>query len=181
MPMNCPATSPSCHPPPFMLTVTGFAAGQERWHLTTPPGSLRVQILLLSDGSVLLVDDKRVGKISPDGTLSPLCVLPVERYRSIAGLVHGDLVVAYFDSVAAYTLPGAPQLATAGWVMSGGGPAQNWAARSAGSAVRVVPFPAGMADPAAGVAYVQSDGGVTAALALVDGTGRWRTASPARP
>src|SRR3989442_214185 len=125
MPMHCPQNSPSCPPPPDMLTVTGFAAGQERWHLTSPPGSIRVPILLLSDGSVLLVDDKRVGRISPDGTLSPLCVLPVERYRSIAGLVHGDLLVAYFDSVAAYTLPGAPQLSATGWVMSGGGPAQD--------------------------------------------------------
>ena len=180
MPMNCPANSPSCHPPPFMLTVTGFTAGQERWHLTSPPGSMRVQILLLSDHSVLLVDDKRVGRISPDGTLSPLCVLPVERYRSIAGLVHGDLVVAYFDSVAAYTLPGAPQLATTGWVMWGGGPAQDWAVRAA-LAAYFVPFPAGMADRAGRVAYVQTDAGATMALDLADGTVRWRTQTPARP
>ena len=176
----CPPDSPSCHPPPFMLTVTGFSAGQERWHLTTPPGSMRVQILLLSDSSVLLVDGKRVGRISPDGKLSPLCELPVERYRSIAGLVHGDLVVAYFDSVGAYTIPGAPQLGTAGWVMSGGGPAQDWAVRAA-PAAPFVPFPAGLADPVGRVAYVQTDGGATMALALADGTVRWRTASPARP
>jgi len=141
---------------------------------------MRVQIMLLSDGSVLLVDDKRVGTISPDGTLSPLCELPVERYRSIAGLVHGDLVVAYFDSVAAYTLPGAPQLATAGWVMSGGGPAQEWAVRAA-PAAPFVPFPAGVADSAGRVAYVQTDAGATIALALADGTVTWRTPSPARP
>ena len=180
MPVNCPPKSPSCHPPPFLLTVTGFTAGQEHWHLTSPPGSMRVQIMLLSDGSVLLVDDKRVGTISPDGTLSPLCELPVERYRSIAGLVHGDLVVAYFDSVAAYTLPGAPQLATAGWVMSGGGPAQEWAVRAA-PAAPFVPFPAGVADSAGRVAYVQTDAGATIALALADGTVTWRTSSPARP
>ena len=180
MPMNCPPHSPSCHPPPFMLTVTGFTAGQERWHLTSPPGSMRVQILLLSDGSVLLVDDKRVGRISPDGVLSPLCTLPVERYRSIAGLVHGDLVVAYFDSVAAYTLPGAPQLATTGWVMRGGGPAQDWAVRPAPPAP-FVPFPTGIADRAGRVAYVQTDAGATMALNLADGAVRWRTRTPARP
>ena len=180
LPLNCPPNSPSCRPPPFMLTVAGFSAGQERWHLTFPPGGVRMQIMLLSDRSVLLVDDKHVGKISPDGNLSPLCELPVQRYRSIAGLVHGDLVVAYFDSVAAYTLPGAPQLAPAGWVMSGGGPAQDWAARD-GPATPLVPFPAGVADPAGGVAYVQTDGDATMALALADGTVKWRTASPARP
>jgi len=180
MPMNCPSNSPSCHPPPLMLTVTGFAADQERWHVTSPRGSLRVQLMLLSDRSVLLVDGKRVGKISPDGTLSPLCELPVERYRSIAGLVHGDLVVAYFDSVGAYTIPGAPQLAAAGWVMSGGGPAQGWAVR-APPVTPVVPFPAGVADPAGGVAYIQTDGGATMALALADGTVKWRTSTPARP
>ncbi len=180
MPMHCPPNSPSCRPTPFMLTVTGFAAGQEGWHLTSPPGSLRVQIMLLSDGSVLLVDDKRVGKISPDGALTPLCELPVERYRGIAGLVHGDLVVAYFDSVAAYTLPGTPQLAATGWVMSGGGPAQDWSVGVA-PATPFVPFPAGVADPGGHVAYVQTDGGATMALALADGTVKWRTSSPARP
>jgi len=181
MALNCPPNSPSCHPPPFMLTITGFSAGQERWRLTSPPRGVLVQILLLSDRSVLLVDDKRVGRISPDGKLSPLCDLPVERYRSIAGLVHGDLVVAYFDSVAAYTLPGAPQLARAGWVMSGGGPAQDWAARASPSAARFVPFPAGVADPNANIAYIQTDGGATMALTLADGTVKWRTQSPARP
>ena len=182
MPQHCPPNSPSCRPPPFVLTVTGYSADHERWHLTSPPGgtgSMRVQLLLLNDSSVLLVDDKRVGRISPDGRLSPLCVLP-DGYRSIAGLVHGDLVVAYLDSVVAYTLPGAPQLATVGWVMSGGGPAQDRAARLA-PAAPFVPFPAGVADPAGRVAYVQTDGDATMALALADGTVKWRTANPARP
>jgi outer membrane protein assembly factor BamB len=181
MPMNCPPNSPSCHPPPLMLTVTGFTAGQERWHFTRLPKGFQAQLLLLGDGSVLLVDNEGVEKISPDGTRNQVCELPVVAHWSVAGLVHGDLVVAYHDSVAAYTLPGAPQLAADGWVMSGGGPAQGWAARVAASVSRFVPFPAGVADPDADVAYVQAEGGVTAALALADGTVKWRTQSPARP
>jgi hypothetical protein len=38
-----------------------------------------------------------------------------------------------------------------------------------------------VADPDAQVAYVQADEGVTAALALADGTVKWRTQRPARP
>jgi len=164
-----------------MLTVTGFASGQERWHLTSPPAGLFAQLLLLRDGSVLLVDDKRVGHLSPDGDLTQLCELPVVRHRSVAGLVNGDLVVAYHDSVAAYTLPGAPQLAATGWVMSGGGPAQDWAPRASVSAAPFLSFPGGVADATANVAYVQSDAGITTALALAGGRVRWRTRYPARP
>src|SRR2546425_6339191 len=57
-----------------------------------------------------------------------------------------------------------------------GGPAP--AALSAAPFVR---FPAGVADPTADVAYVQTNGGVTTALALADGTVKWRTQSPAKP
>jgi outer membrane protein assembly factor BamB len=181
MPMHCPPNSPSCHPPPLTLTVTGFTAGQERWHFTRPPRGFQAQLLLLGDGSVLLVDNEGVEKIAPDGTRNRVCELPVVGHWSVAGLVHGDLVVTYHDSVAAYSLPGAPQLASDGWVMSGGGPGQGWAARVAASVPRFVPFPAGVADPDADVAYVQAEGGVTAALALADGTVKWRTQSPARP
>ena len=181
LPRTCPTNSPSCLPQPFMLTVSGFAAGQERWHLTHPPGGTLAQLLLLSDGSVLLVDDKRVGHLSGDGNLTQVCELPVVRHRSVAGLVNGDLVVAYHDSVAAYTLPGAPQLAATGWVTSGGGPAQDWAPRASVSAAAFIRFPAGVADPHANVAYVQTDAGLTTALALADGTVRWRTRFPARP
>ena len=181
IPRSCPLNSPSCQPPPFMLTVTGFSAGRERWHLTRPPAGVLVQLLLLSDGSVLLVNNQRVDRISSDGRLTQLCELPVEEHKAVAGLVKGDLVVAYHDSVGAYTLPGAPQLAATGWVMWGGGPAQDWAARASASAARFVPFPAGVADPNATVAYVQTDAGATMALALANGTVQWRTQSPARP
>jgi len=177
----CPPNSPSCQPPPFMLTVTGFSAGQERWRLSHAAGDTRVLgLLLLNDRSVLLVDNQRVGRISPDGTLTQLCELPVDERGSVAGLIHGDLVVAYHRSVGAYTLPGGPQLAATGWVMRGGGPAQGWAVRAAPTAP-FVPFPAGVADPTARLAYVQTDAGATAALALLDGTVKWRTHSPARP
>ncbi len=178
IPQTCPPQSPSCHPPPLMLTVTGFAAGQERWHLTSPPAGLFAQLLLLSDSAVLLVDDKRVGHVSPDGNLTQLCELPVVRHRSVAGLVNGDLVVAYHDSVAAYTLPSAPQLAATGWVMGAGGPAQDWAPRASVSSAPFIRFPAGVADPTVNVAYVQTDAGLTTALALADGTVKWRTRTP---
>jgi hypothetical protein len=74
-------------------------------------------LLLLSDGSVLLVDNARVDRISRDGILTPPCEVSVGNHGSVAGLVNGDLVIAYPRSVAAYTLPGAPQLAATGWVM----------------------------------------------------------------
>ena len=179
---HCPPNSPSCGPSPFFLTVTGLSAGQERWSRSHAVGDTRVLgLLLLSDRSVLLVDNQRVGRISPDGRLTQLCELPVDERGSVAGLIHGDLVVAYHRSVGAYTLPGAPQLAATGWVMHGGGPAQDWTARAAGATTRFVPFPAGVADPDANVAYVQTDSGATAALALADGTVLWHTPRPARP
>jgi hypothetical protein len=131
LPVNCPPQSPSCRPPPFMLTVTGFSAGVERWHFTRPPRDLHVQLLLLSDSSVLLVDNHEVERVSPQGSVTPVCDLPgvEEGHWSLAGLVHGDLVIGNNDGVAAYSLPGEPRLAGAGWVMRGGGPAQDWAAR----------------------------------------------------
>src|SRR3989441_2289517 len=189
-PTRCPPGAP-CRPSPFMLTVTGFSAGQERWHLShTVGGILRTELLLLSDRSVLLVDNERVGRIAPDGELTQLCELPADQRGPVVGLVHGDLVVADHRSVGAYTLPGAPQLAATGWVMRGGGPAQSWAVQAAPaggpapaalSAAPFVRFPAGVADPTADVAYVQTNGGVTTALALAHGTGKWRTQSPAKP
>jgi len=180
LPLSCPPNSPSCHPSPLFLTVTGFSGGQERWQLSHPAGLTWEHLLLLSDGSVLLVENQRVGRISPDGRLTPLCELPVDERGYVAGLVHGDLVFAYHRSVRAYALPGAPQLASTGWVMHGAGPAQGWAAQAA-PAAPFVPFPAGVADPTAQVAYVQTDAGATMALALADGTVKWRTQSPARP
>lgn len=129
-PIHCPPMSPSCRPPPFVLTVAGFAQGQERWHLSHAVGEMRVWgLLLLGDGSVILVDDRRVGRLSSDGNPTPLCELPLDAHGSIAGLVNGDLVVAFHEQVSAYTLPGAPQLAATGWVMRGGGPAKGWAVR----------------------------------------------------
>ncbi len=180
MAITCPPMSPSCRPPPLILTVTGLSAGQERWHLSHPVGLARVHLLLLSDGAVLFVENRQVGRISPDGQLTPLCELPVEEPRSVMGLVHGDLVVARVRGVGAYGLPGAPQLAATGWVMHGSGPAQNWAVR-APAATRAVDFPAGVADSIADVAYVQTDTGVTTALALADGKVKWRTQRPAKP
>src|SRR6266702_2665561 len=180
MAITCPPGSPSCRPPPLILTVTGLSAGQERWHFSHPVGLARVHLLLLSDGAVLFVENQRVGRISPDGQLTPLCELPVEEPRSVMGLVHGDLVVARVRGVGAYGLPGAPKLAATGWVMHGSGPAQDWAVR-APAATRAVDFPAGVADSIADVAYVQTDTGVTTALALADGTVKWRTQSPAKP
>jgi len=180
MAITCPPMSPSCRPQPPILTVTGLSAGQERWHLSHPVGLARVHLLLLSDGAVLFVENRHVGRISPDGQLTPLCELPVEEPRSVMGLVHGDLVVARVRGVGAYALPGPPKLSTTGWVMHGSGPAQNWAVRAT-AATRAVDFPSGVADSIADVAYVQTDSGVTAALALADGTVKWRTQSPAKP
>jgi outer membrane protein assembly factor BamB len=176
---NCPPGSP-CLPPPSMLTVTGISAGQERWHLSHPAGLTRMQLLLLSDGSVLLIDNQHVGGISRDGALTPLCELPIDEPRFVAGLKSGDLVVGRFRDIGAYALPGAPQLASTGWVMHGAGPAQGWAVRAA-RATPFVQFPAGVADPATDVAYVQTDAGVTTALDLADGTVKWHTQSHARP
>ena len=131
-PVNCPAFSPSCHPAPLLLTVTGFAAGLERWHLAHTVGAMRAWGLLwLSDRSVLLVDNQRVGHIAPAGMLTPLSEFAVGDHGGVAGLIHGDLVVAYPRSITAYTLPGAPQLAATGWVQRGGGPGQGWAVRTA--------------------------------------------------
>src|SRR3989449_9699858 len=183
LPIKCPPNSPSCHPSPLFLTVSGFSGDQERWHFSHPVGLTWEHLLLLSDGSVLFVENQRVGRISPDGKLTPLCELPVDQRGYVAGLVHGDLVVAYHRSVGAYTIPGGPELAATGWVMRGGGPAQGWAARASAPVPEApsVPFPAGVADPTAQVAYVQGDAGVTMALGLADGTVKWRTQSPARP
>src|SRR5207247_989165 len=183
LPIKCPPNSPSCHPSPLFLTVNGFSGDQERWHFSHPVGLTWEHLLLLSDGSVLFVENQRVGRISPDGKLTPLCELPVDQRGYVAGLVHGDLVVAYHRSVGAYTIPGGPQLAATGWVMRGGGPAQGWAAGASAPVPEMpfVPFPAGVADPAAHVAYVQTRAGATMALALADGTVKWRTQSPARP
>jgi outer membrane protein assembly factor BamB len=190
LPTHCPPQSPSCHAPPLMLTVTGYAAGAERWQLTQSATGFAPELLLPSDSSVLLVYNGRVGRISPDGQLTPLCDAPAEPHSRVAALVHGDVVVTYGDSAAAYNVPGGPSLAATGWVMHGGGPTQDWVVRvapghdTARPAVPVAPFvlfPAGVADPAAEVAYVQGDSGVAMALALADGTVRWRTHGPARP
>jgi hypothetical protein len=131
LPQHCPPQSPSCRPPPDVLTVTGLSPDGmiERWHFGGPPAGLRVQLLLLSDSAALLVDSAGVHKISSEGTVAQVCSLPVAGHWSAVGLVRGDLVIADRESVAGYTLPGAPRLAATGWVMRGGGPAQDWSAR----------------------------------------------------
>ena len=130
LPNKCPPTSPSCHPTPDYLTVTGFSAGEERWHLSHPVGLVRAQLLLLSDGTVLLVENGSVARISSVGERTPLCEFPADSVRSVVGLVDGALIVARFRSVDGYALPGAPELAAAGWAMHGAGPAQDWAVRA---------------------------------------------------
>jgi hypothetical protein len=132
LPTHCPPNSPSCRPPPLVLTVTGYTAGQERWHLSHGVrGVARAQLLLLRDSSTLVVENEHLGRISADGQLTPLCELPVDQRGSVVALVDGDLVVTYDRSTAAYSLPGAPTLAATSWVMHGGGPAQDWAVRGA--------------------------------------------------
>jgi hypothetical protein len=131
LPLNCPPRSPSCQPPPEMLTVAGSDGDglHERWQFTGPPSGLHVQLLLLSDHSVLLLDSTGVGRVASDGTHTPVCALPLSGHWSVAGLFHGDLVIAGMGGVSAYLVPGAPRLAASGWVMRGGGPEQDWAAR----------------------------------------------------
>ncbi len=130
-PVKCPPQSPSCHPAPEMLTVAGFSAdgASDRWHYTVPPTGLHVQLLLLNDSSVLLVDSAGVARVTAIGTSTRVCGLPLSGHWSVAGLFRGDLVIAGREGLVAYEVPGGPRLAASGWVMRGGGPAQDWAAR----------------------------------------------------
>lgn len=132
LPVNCPPQSPSCHPPPDVLKVAGYSAdgANERWHYTGPTTGFHVQLVLLSDRSVLLVDTARVEQISDSGTSRQVCGLALSgSHWSLSGLIRGDLVIVSRDGAVAYTLPGAPRLAASGWVMRGGGPAEDWAVR----------------------------------------------------
>jgi hypothetical protein len=163
--------------PPMMLTVMGMSEGKAVWRFSHAVGKARVGLMLLREGAVLFVENQRVGRISSEGSLTPLCELPPDEIRSVVGLVNGDLIVGRARSMSAYVVPGAPELATRGWVMHGAGPAQDWAVRAAS----FISFPAGVADPATEVAYVQTDSGTTTALALAGGAVRWRTPHPAKP
>lgn len=131
LPLNCPPQSPSCRPRPEMLTVAGSTAdgANDRWHFIGPPTGLHVQLLLLSDSSVLLVDSAGVARITADGTSTRVCELPLTGHWSVAGLFRDALVIVGRDGVTAYAVPGTPRLAASGWVMRGGGAAQDWAAR----------------------------------------------------